>query len=246
MFKRYYNLLPFLIFFGSFLFAKNVDDIIKKAESYRIRSNSVKVETEVKLYKEDVLYKSNKYRVFIKPGRRSLIKFLSAQESGQKVLMIQDKFWILMPSSRRPIRITPMQKLLGEASTGDIAIMTWSEFYSGKIVDLNTTYAEKPAILLELNSKVKGTTYERIELWVSKEKYIPFAANLFLKSGKMAKKAIYQTKKIDTQIMINRMTLIDNIQKGRRTEVLINSITPYELPDKYFNPMFLVRNDLED
>ena len=44
----------------------------------------------------------------------------SPAEKGQKVLMLGDDFWLLMPDSQRPLRITPMQKLLGDASTGDI------------------------------------------------------------------------------------------------------------------------------
>jgi len=42
------------------------------------------------------------------------------------VLMLGDDFWLLMPSSQRPLRITPMQKLLGDASTGDIATLSWA------------------------------------------------------------------------------------------------------------------------
>jgi glutamate racemase/predicted negative regulator of RcsB-dependent stress response len=34
-----------------------------------------------------------------------------------------------MPGSARPLRITPMQKLLGDASTGDIATLRWAEDY---------------------------------------------------------------------------------------------------------------------
>jgi hypothetical protein len=52
-------------------------------------------------------------------------------ERGQKLLMQGDDFWLMMPASQRPLRITPMQKLLGEASTGDIATMTWGEDYDG-------------------------------------------------------------------------------------------------------------------
>lgn len=32
--------------------------------------------------------------------------------------MLGDNYWLLMPKSRRPIRITPMQKLLGKRRWG--------------------------------------------------------------------------------------------------------------------------------
>ena len=47
---------------------------------------------------------------------------------------ISDDFWLLMPGTQRPMRITPSQKLLGDASTGDIATLSWSEDYEGRVV----------------------------------------------------------------------------------------------------------------
>jgi hypothetical protein len=58
----------------------------------------------------------------------------SPAEPGQKVLMLGDDFWLLMPGSQRAMRITPMQKLLGDASTGDIATMNWADDYGGSVV----------------------------------------------------------------------------------------------------------------
>ena len=91
------------------------------------------MKTRVSLYKnwsdgtEGTLEKERLYEVLIKPGRRSLVLFQSKAEAGQKVLMLDDRYWLLLPKTRRPVRITASQKLLGEASTGDIATMTWSE-----------------------------------------------------------------------------------------------------------------------
>jgi hypothetical protein len=47
--------------------------------------------------------------------------------------MLGDDFWLLLPGSQRPLRITPSQKLLGDASTGDIATMRWADDYSGSV-----------------------------------------------------------------------------------------------------------------
>lgn len=235
-----------IMLFTSNVWALDFKEILKKADSYRISTSSSKVETEVELYKNDKLDKRKKYRVYVKPGRRSLVLFMSANEQGQKVLMLEDNFWIMMPTSRRAIRITPMQKLIGEASTGDIATMTWSEFYGGEILNADTLYEKTPAIYLNLKSQVKGTTYENIKLFVSKESFAPLAADLYVKSGKMAKQAKYFVKDMGNREMVFKMVLLDRIQKDRRTEVFFNSIVPFEMPDKYFNPMFLVRNDIQE
>ena len=72
--------------------------------------------------------------MFAQGQRQSLVLMQSPAEKGQKVLMLGDDFWLLMPESQRPLRITPMQKLLGAASTGDIASMSWADDYSGQLI----------------------------------------------------------------------------------------------------------------
>jgi hypothetical protein len=77
------------------------------------------------------LDKERRYTVFTQAQRRSLVLMRSPAEAGQKVLMLGDDFWLLMPGSQRPLRITPSQKLLGDASTGDIATLSWADDYGG-------------------------------------------------------------------------------------------------------------------
>ncbi len=242
------NLLASLLLLCS-LSAYALDDvsaILAAADRFRLPAQSARVETLVELYKNDELEKSREYRVYLKPGRRSLVLFQAPQEAGQKVLMVEENFWMLMPKSSRPIRITPAQKLLGEASTGDIATMTWSEYYQGTVTDPQADYAGIPALRLELTSKVEGTTYAKIALWLERETYAPLAADLYVASGKLAKQARYALEGAGDQRRVMRMTLLDNIQKNQRTEVKILSLQAAELADKHFNPMFLMRNDIQE
>ena len=123
---------PALLFF--FLFAalawpavaQDVDAMLRDADRYRTGADNLQVDTLVQSYKTDgTLDKERRYTVFAQQDRRTLVLMQSAAEKGQKVLMLGDDFWLLMPSSQRPMRITPMQKLLGVASTGYIATMRW-------------------------------------------------------------------------------------------------------------------------
>jgi Outer membrane lipoprotein-sorting protein len=242
-----YLLVPLFFWYTSPVAAvPEVATILKIADSFRLPIATARVETVVELYKNEVLEKSREYRVYLKPGRRSLVLFRSPQEAGQKVLMVAENFWMLMPNSRRPIRITPIQKLLGEAATGDIATLTWSEYYSGTLAKADTDYQGIPALNLALDSKVKGTTYAHIDLWVARDDYAPLAADLYVQSGKLAKQAKFITETVANQRRVVRMTLLDRLQHHRRTEVKMLSVTAAELPDKYFNPMFLIRNNLEE
>jgi hypothetical protein len=251
-------LLAMLVLCGpaSAMAAENVAALLKQADALRLPGESVRVETHVELYKNDALDKERLYTVYVKPGRRSLVLMKSPSEIGQKVLMLADQFWLLMPESQRPLRITASQKLLGEASTGDIANMTWSEDYDGAIKDevdcpvpppsLPDAPPAKPrrCLHLDLAQARPGVTYARVELYLEKASKLPIKADLYVGSGKRAKEAWYAPKMVEGQQRIMSMLLLDDIQPNRRTLIRYVSMARKEAPDEFFNPAALVRNSL--
>ncbi|XLZ70498.1 outer membrane lipoprotein-sorting protein [Massilia sp. SR12] len=213
--------------------AQDVETILRKADNHRLREGSSQLETLVQTYKDGKLDKEKRYQVLIRPGGKSLVLFRSPGETGQKVLMSGDDFWMLLPGSARPIRITPLQKLLGDASTGDITNMTWSGDYHGSItreVEINGV----PCLELELAATRKSLSYQRLVLHVAKADYRPVHADLYASSNKRLKQARFSQ---------DRMVLVDEIQTGRETVITILSSKPRQFGDELFNPMFLSRSD---
>ncbi len=228
--------------------AEEVAELLARADAFRLPDAEARVELRVRLYEREALDKERHYTVYVRPGRRSLVLFRSAGESGQKVLMLDNDYWIFMPDTRRPIRITPLQKLLGEAATGDVATLTWSEDYSGRPLARNVSDGPcseaRPCVLLELHSARAGTTYERIELWLD-EDGVPVHARLYLASGKLAKEASYTLGEVEGRRRITAMRLFDHINHHRRTEIDYLGITPVSVSERFFNPAFLARDNLE-
>lgn len=225
--------------------AADVKDILRQADAYRLYAQTARVVTRVELYKDGQLDSNRLYHVYVKPGRRSLVLFKTASELGQKMLMLDDKFWLVLPSSKRPIRITATQKLLGEAAAGDVATMTWGEDYDGKLVG-EETLEGVATLKLDLHSSREGTTYDRILLWVRADDYRPVQAELYLASGRLAKIARYEMGKLGGRTTVVKTYLQDRIQQNRRTVLLYLSIEPAEIPDKAYNPAYLVRENLEN
>jgi hypothetical protein len=253
------RVLPLLFAAAPALAADGVAALLKAADAFRLPAESVRVETHGELYKNNILDKERLYTVYVKPGRRSLVLMKSPSEAGQKVLMLADQFWLLMPDSQRPLRITASQKLLGEASTGDIATMTWSGDYDGSVKDEvdcpapPTGLADLPAptkvqrcLHLDLAQARNGVTYARIDLYLDKASKAPIKADLYVGSGKRAKEAWYVAKQIDGLSRITTMVLLDDIQPNRRTVIHYRSVVPKAAPDEFFNPAALVRNPLLD
>lgn len=233
-----------LLLFSATGQAAEVEALLRQADGYRLEADSMQVETEVKLFKSGKLEKERQYKVYLKAGRRSLVIMQSPGEKGQKVLMLGDAFWQIMPQSQRPIRITAMQKLLGDASVGDIATMNWSEDYDGTIVG-EVMVGAIPCLHLSLAARGKGVSYQRIELYLTRQGARPAQAELYVASDKIAKKAAFTIESFHGRPQVTAMTIVDQIQTGRETVIRYLARKPRNIPDEYYNPMFLTRNDVE-
>lgn len=223
--------------------AADVDAILKKADAFRLSDASAQVETLVQTFKNGQPDKEKRYQVLIRPGGKSLILFRSPGETGQKVLMSGDDYWLLLPGSARPMRITPLQKLLGDAATGDIATMTWSGDYSG-VVKGEVTVDGLPCLELELTATRKSLSYQRVVLQVAKNDSRPVHADLYAASGRRLKQARYTVEQRDGRATVTRMTLSDEVQTSRETVVTTLGSKPRQFGDELFNAMYLSRNDV--
>ena len=77
--------------------------LLKAADRYRITDDNVQVEIQIDTTKADGSPdKQRRYLTFAQTGHRSLVLMQSPAERGQKVLMLGDDFWLLMPASQRP------------------------------------------------------------------------------------------------------------------------------------------------
>ena len=220
----------------------DVTTVLKAADRYRAGAENLQVETQVTVLNRDgSTDKERRYTVFAQAQHKSLVLMRSPAEAGQKVLMLGDDFWLLLPGSQRPLRITPMQKLLGDASTGDIATLSWAEDYTGALAGEEQCETQK-CWHLSLQSARKGLTYARIELWVGKARSEPLKAELYVQSDKLAKLASFVFDKADKPTQVTEMVLSDKLSSHKETRVRYVSRQPKQVPEAWLNPMFLARN----
>ena len=238
--------------------AQDVPALLKAADKYRMSSENMQVDTVISVFNTDGSPdKERRYTVFAQAKHQSLVAggiqhqslvlMQSPAEKGQKVLMLGDDFWLLMPSSQRPLRITPMQKLLGDASTGDIATMSWADDYSGTVVgEESCGEPAQKCVRLSLAANRKGVTYQRIELWIGKAKNEPIKADLYVQSDKLAKQARFVMDKASAPTAVTEMLLRDQLTNKKETQVRYVNRKEKTVPEAWLNPMFLARNPALD
>lgn len=241
--------------------AQDVPTLLKAADRFRMSADNLQVETQINVINADgTPDKERRYTVFVQANRQSLVLMQSPSEKGQKVLMLGDDFWLLMPQSQRPLRISPMQKLLGDASTGDIATLSWADDYSGKVLGVEAceptaitlagsgaaaeaaSGSTQPCWHVSLNATRKGVTYQRIELWLGKARFEPLKADLYVLSDKLAKQARFVFDRAAAPTMVTEMLLTDQVSNHKTTLVRYLTRKERQVPPEWLNPMFLVRN----
>ncbi len=228
--------------------AQDVPTLLKAADKYRMSSENMQVDTMISVFNTDGSPdKERRYTVFAQAKHQSLVLMQSPAEKGQKVLMLGDDFWLLMPSSQRPLRITPMQKLLGDASTGDIATLSWAEDYAGTVAgEEGCGEPQQKCWHLSLAANRKGVTYQRIELWIGKAKSEPIKADLYVQSDKLAKQARFVMDKPGAPTAVTEMLLRDQLTNKKETQVRYVNRKEKTVPEAWLNPMFLARNPALD
>lgn len=243
--------------FSGAAFSEDVGAMLKAADQFRLASDEMQVETQITSYNRDgSKEKERRYLVFSHKNHQSLVLMQSPAEAGQKVLMLGDDFWMLLPGSQRPLRITPMQKLLGDASIGDIATMSWAQDYEGKFVaeeqcerveqlEGQTTgqaTSTQACLHLSLDARRKAAAYQHIDLWLAKVKHEPIKADLYVQSEKLAKRARFILDKAQVPAVVSEMVLLDQLSSHKETRVRYLSRKPRSIPEQWLNPMFLAKN----
>lgn len=220
----------------------DISQMIKATDQLRVGGSNMQVETEITTFQRDgSVEKERKYRVYSQAQRQSLVLMQSPAEKGQKVLMSGDDFWMLLPGSQRPMRITPMQKLLGDASVGDIATMNWAEDYQASLV-AEEKCDDKACLHLRLDASRKSLAYQHIELWIGKKFYEPLKADLYVQSEKLAKQARFVMDKAQAPTAVVEMLLADQLSNHKETRIRYLQRQPKTVPEQWLNPMFLAKN----
>lgn len=113
-----------------------------------------------------------------------------AAQRGQKILQIGQNMWFVSPGASRPVPISPRQKLLGNASYGDIAGQRWSHDY--RATDKFDTMENGRRVWhIDLVANTDKATYDAIRLYVDQEDLEAIRSEMLNSEGEVIKTATY-------------------------------------------------------
>ena len=133
---------------------------------------------------------TQRWKVAARDNGDARLDGLSAKEKGRSVLLLGDQMWLLLPGSKRPVKVTPQQRLMGSAAGGDVARTRFREDYSVEAL-AEESLEGRPCWRLELTAKRASLGARRVVLWATREGVLPVKAEFRLSSGKLARTAVF-------------------------------------------------------
>jgi len=211
-------------------------DALLKAAEY-IRSPQEDYRTNIQL--SDAKNGANEvhtYEGLIKGHDKALVRFLSPPgDRGTKVLLVDNDMWVYLPTTAKPIRISPRQRLTGNAAYGDIVRLNFIGNYTAKFAREDNFKGRKAEVLELTAIEGKPVTYDRVEYWVDAKTKSPLKALYESSAGKVLREGYFD--KFASVMGVKRptrMTLVDHLEPHHTTILVFSGAKKANLPDLLF------------
>lgn len=178
---------------------------------------------------------------------RNLIRFVAPQRDANKLMLKSgNDLWFFDPASQASIRLSPQQRLLGQASNGDVVTVNLARDYKAALAGEEETVdgerVKRRCHKLVLKASSPEVTYDRVEMWVEVGSARPVKARFFAESGQLLKTAYY--RKFQPQLGRERPTevvIIDGLDPAWVTVMRYSDYAWREVPDAWLQRDYLPR-----
>jgi hypothetical protein len=178
---------------------------------------------------------------------RNLVRFVDPpRDAGKAVLLDASKMWFYDPASKTSVRISPQQRLTGQASDGDVLTVNLAHDYTAKLVGEETMKdadkVERVAWHLDLSAATSDAMYSRLEYWVEKDSYRAIKVKFYSDSGRLLKVAYYRKfQELLGGVRPTETIIIDAVDTNLVTTVTATDFRALDIPDAWFQRESLPR-----
>jgi hypothetical protein len=168
--------------------------------------------------------------------------FLSpASEKGRSTLRLGDNMWLYIPNVGKPVRITSLQSVIGGVfNNADILALDYSvEYNVEKMEDTGKEY------LLYLKAKTKTVAYDRLKMWVDRDKVIPTKIECLTEANMLIKTLYFKDiKEFGGGLVRPAVIETDSpLYKGYKSVMIFSKIKKKDFKDEVFTLTFMPKMD---
>lgn len=232
--------------------APNAQAILAASDEVRNPSKPFSVTTTLIEYRAGKQTDSSMLAVYSKADARSgqyrsLIRFVAPQRDANKLMLKSgNDLWFFDPASQASIRLSPQQRLLGQAANGDVVTVNLARDYEAELLGeeevTDGQRVKRGSFKLGLAAASPDVTYHRVEMWVDAESSHPIKARFFAESGRLLKTAYY--RKYEKQLGRERPTevvIIDGLDTKWVTVMRHSDFAWRDVPDAWLQRDYLPR-----
>lgn len=192
-----------LAMFPAVSHATLAQDIIRRADEIRSPNQPFRYTVTVREYKEKAGEAVNTQIFdvsmrFMKPENgqpadaRSLVRFIyPARDKGKIMLSDWYDLWFYSPELRRPMPVSPEQRLVGQIANSDVIVTNFDYSYNAQLTG-ETACGNSLCYRLSLERKTAAATYPKIVYLVEKATSRPYSAAFYSQDEKLLKEVRYQ------------------------------------------------------
>lgn len=182
------RLLLSSLLFTSLCYADSAQDLLKASD--RARGGVDKGLTwmsEVETHEKGIVT-NRKFKIRAKGVDANVEALEPARNRGEIYLFNDRTMWFFKPSLKKPVTISPRQKLSGQAANGDIASTNYFKDYTPTLEKTDTIDGKQVSVLF-LKAKTKNLTYDQIRYWIEDKSKLAIRADFLTLQGKVFKSA---------------------------------------------------------
>ncbi|RDV00565.1 outer membrane lipoprotein-sorting protein [Trinickia dinghuensis] len=178
---------------------------------------------------------------------RSLVHFDAPARDVDKLLLKNGlDLWFYDPSSQASVRISPQQRLLGQAANGDVVTVNWAHDYTPSLAgeediadgDRQTKHCYKLALV----ARSPEATYHAIDLWLDSATMRPVKARFYAESGTLLKVSYFRRFQEELgAVRPTEIVIIDGLDPGWVTVMRYSNYAWRDIPDSWMQREYLAR-----
>lgn len=179
----------------------------------------------------------------------NLVRFLTpARDANKLMLRNGNDLWFYDPATKASVRISPQQRLLGQASNGDVMSTNLAREYQAQRVGTETIRdgqgEDRPCVHLHLTANGPQVTYPLVDYWVDPETRRPVMARFYTAENRLLKTAYF--RKFQMVLGMQRPTetvIIDGMDPDWVTLMQNTHSTARDIPAQWLQRDYLARFD---
>ncbi len=178
---------------------------------------------------------------------RNLARYVEpARDSGKMFLMSGNVMWFYDPAAATSIRISPQQRLIGQASNGDVLSVNLGRDYKAALVGAeaikDADRKERETWQLDLTASTPDAIYARVEYWVEQGTNYPVKGRFYSDSGRLLKVAYYMNyQPVLGGMRPTEVIIVDEVDPSLVTKMTFSNYEKMEIPENWFQYQFLPR-----